>query len=104
MTETLLYVEEKIISNSECLEFYANSTDFITDEVLCLQGKRQGPCDGDGGDPLVINENGEWTLVGILSFFHKFDKCGRQPSATTFTRITPYLKWIAQTTNYQLRP
>lgn len=75
-------------------------------DVLCaitVDG-RQGACAGDGAAPLVINEFGEYTLVGFLSFLHSQNSCGRNPTPAGFTRITSHFDWIARQTGYNFRP
>lgn len=106
VSDFLMYSEGRIISNGACLGQYGNDQQLISPAIVCHQSfdSRQGACNGDGGAPLVINENGAWTLIGSLSFLHSRGSCGRQPSPAAFTRITSHFDWIARTTGYQFRP
>lgn len=85
---------------------YDNDQQLVSPAVLCSASFdfRQGPCNGDGGAPLVINEHGQWTLVGTLSFLHTRGSCGRQYAPSAFTRITSHFDWISRTANYVFRP
>ena len=58
----------------------------------------------DAGGPLVVNEFGTHTLVGLLSFVHEKGSCGRQAIPAAFTRITKHFQWIENVSGYQFRP
>lgn len=106
MSDYLFFSEQRIISNQDCLPYYDRDTQLISSAIICATSfdYRQGPCSGDGGAPLVINEFGSWTLIGTLSFLHSRGSCGRQFAPVAFTRLTAHLDWISRTANYQLRP
>lgn len=64
----------------------------------------EGPCNGDGGGPLFINEVGTCTQIGVFSFFHE---TGCETGCETgfgFVRITSYFDWITRTAGYSFRP
>lgn len=106
ISEYLFYSEQKVVSNRECLSHYDGDTQLISPSVVCALSYdiRRGPCNGDGGAPMVINEFGSWTLVGTLSFLHARGSCGRTVAPAAFTRLTSHLDWISRTANYHLRP
>lgn len=106
MSETLFYAEQRVIPNTACVGFFANDLQLITSKVICSLSvdMKQSACLGDAGAPLVTNEYGTSTLIGLLSFMHESGNCGQQPVPAVFTRITTHFDWIAQTTNYQFRP
>lgn len=81
-------------------------TELISDNVICAISinMRQGACINDAGGPLVVNEFGTNTLVGLLSFLHRTGNCGREVVPAVFTRITKYFDWITNVTGYQIRP
>lgn len=105
MSETLVYAEQRVIPNKACAGFFANTLQYITQKMICSNSvdMRQGACFGDDGAPLVINEYGTNTLIGLLSFMHTTDNCGRQPVPAVFTRITSHFDWIEKVTKYQFR-
>lgn len=103
MSERLRWVKEKIVSNNDCSRYYHQQ--MVKQETICALGwdsPWQGPCSGDGGSPLVINEFGTWTQIGVFSFFHDNGCESGHPSG--FVRITSYFDWIAKTAAYSFRP
>lgn len=108
MSDSLLFTKQLVISNQQCLSYYNNNAQLIRPTVLCSASVdiREAVCGGDGGGPLVINEYGTWTLVGILSFLHGDGSCARRPVPAVYTRLNvrAYTDWIRLTANYQFRP
>lgn len=106
MSEFLLFSEQQIISNTACAGYYGNDLEMISPQVMCALGMnlRQAACLGDAGAPLVINEFGTNTLIGLLSFVHEDRNCGQSVVPAVFTRITSHIDWIVQLTGYQIRP
>lgn len=106
VSDTLLFSEQRIIPNTACVGFYDNDLQLITSKVICSLSvdMRQGACPVDRAAPLVVNEFGSYTLIGIMSFMHRTGNCGQQPVPAVFTRITSHFDWIAQVTHYQFRP
>lgn len=89
-----------------CAAHFGNDLELVTDKVICALSVhvRQGACMNDGGAPLVVNEFGTNTLVGLLNFVHERGSCGRQATPAGFTRITKYHDWIEKVSGYQFRP
>lgn len=49
---------------------------------------------GDSGSPMtIINKNGQWTVVGLVSFGNK---CAQPGYPGVYTRISEYMEWIRQ--------
>jgi len=116
--EGILEANVTIISNQQCQEEmdnlkkkYGNQAkealpEGLTDAILCTKGiwnKKKsvftGPCDGDDGGPLFINQkinaNGYIegrTLVAINS--GSLGKCGRENFPAWWTRIASYSEWL----------
>jgi len=114
----ILEANVTIISNSQCEEEindlkskYGQEAaealpDGPTDAVLCTKGlwnKKKsvftGPCDGDDGGPLFINQkinaNGDIngrTIVAINS--GSLGKCGKENFPAWWTRIASYIDWL----------
>ncbi|XP_064097051.1 phenoloxidase-activating factor 3-like isoform X1 [Macrobrachium nipponense] len=70
----------------------------ITKKMMCAGYKKGGKdaCSGDSGGPMVVNENGIYTLVGIVSLG---EGCAEPNAPGIYTRVSKYLDWIAQNTN-----
>jgi secreted trypsin-like serine protease len=111
-------VDVNIISNEDCqIEMNglkkkygkeANEAlpDGLTPAILCTKGRWNkkknvftGPCDGDDGGPLYINQKinsdgdiEDRTLVAINS--GSLGKCGRENFPAWWTRIASYIDWL----------
>ncbi|XP_074600829.1 trypsin-1-like isoform X1 [Brevipalpus obovatus] len=93
--KTLHHVSLPIVDNHECIDMYmkAGYREHIPDTFICA-GLPQGgkdSCDGDSGGPLVIEENGQWFLVGIISWGIG---CALPNQPGVYTRISEYSEWI----------
>ncbi|KAG4066036.1 hypothetical protein HA402_001283 [Bradysia odoriphaga] len=103
MSERLQWVKVKVISNFDCGKSY--HPQMIKQETLCSIGwdnPWQGPCRGDGGGALALNEFGTWTQIGIFSFIHATGCDTGHPSG--YVRVTSYFDWIASVAGYAFRP
>ncbi|GFT80300.1 clotting factor B [Nephila pilipes] len=67
----------------------------ITASMLCAGAPNGGKdaCQGDSGGPLTTIQGGRHTQVGIVSFGYK---CGDKEYPGVYTKVAPYLSWIAQ--------
>lgn len=71
-SETLQKATIQIISNPEC-QVQVDSQLVIEDTMVCIASfpnstEPVDSCSGDEGGPLIIQENGETVLVGLISF------------------------------------
>nr|CAD7459492.1 unnamed protein product [Timema tahoe] len=121
-SELLYHVNVTVVPNKECT--------VTMPEKICTQGKnQQGICSmsstillkeklektvmmvdvmatstpvwlrGDSGGPLVIQDGGQYVQIGVVSFG---TRC-RTDAPNGYTRVSSFLKWIAEQTNIQLR-
>ncbi|GFX60017.1 clotting factor B [Trichonephila clavipes] len=67
----------------------------IIASMLCAGAPNGGKdaCQGDSGGPLATVQSGRHTQVGIVSFGYK---CGDKEYPGVYTKVAPYLTWIAQ--------
>jgi len=94
--KTLQVVDVPIIDNRQCEDWHASKgiNVIIYDEMMCA-GYRFGgrdSCQGDSGGPLMLQENGRWELIGIVSAGYSCAKPG-QPGI--YHRVSYTTDWIS---------
>ena len=65
---------------------------FKEGQWLCAGAEGRDACQGFGGAPLVIRENGVHTQIGIMSFGS--DNCGAIRVPSVYTSIAHFSQWI----------
>lgn len=105
-TKTLRQTTLKIINGDNiCSKFYQK---FDTSSLYCAYdvsaNGRTGPCTGDSGGSLFVNEGGKYFSYGILSFvFTGVDTDGRPKCLTEapsyYTKVPKYIDWMASKIN-----
>lgn len=99
LSDVLRYVNLSVLDNSGCSPFFGTA---ITPMKVCTSGaNRVGPCGGDSGGPVVIEENGQKVQIALVSFSVGFGCQLGWP--TVHTRVSRYLDWIASNTDVVLR-
>lgn len=48
---------------------------------------------GDSGGPMVVNENGRWTQIGVVSWGIG---CGKGQYPGVYSRVSSFLPWITK--------
>lgn len=99
LSDALRYVNLSILDNSGCTPFFGVA---VTAMKVCTSGQgRVGPCGGDSGGPVVVDDNGTKTQVGLVSFSVGFGCQLGWP--TVHTRTSKYLDWISANTDVTIR-
>ncbi|XP_053686115.1 transmembrane protease serine 9-like [Sabethes cyaneus] len=78
--------------NKNLKPFLHNSV--LNESHICAQSptyEKRDACRGDSGGPLITNLDGNWYLVGIVSFGLA---CGRTHFPGVYTRVNSYMDWI----------
>uniref|UniRef100_T1KUT5 Peptidase S1 domain-containing protein n=1 Tax=Tetranychus urticae TaxID=32264 RepID=T1KUT5_TETUR len=90
-----------VITNQECEMMYrrAGYLEEIPNIFICagMSSGGKDSCEGDSGGPLVIEENGQWNLIGIISWGIG---CALPNQPGVYTRITEFARWIHQIIAY----
>nr|XP_006207605.1 chymotrypsinogen B [Vicugna pacos] len=79
-----------IISNEDCKKYWGSK---ITDVMICAGASGVSSCMGDSGGPLVCQEDGGWTLVGIVSWGSSV--CSTSTPAV-YARVTVLIPWVQE--------
>lgn len=61
---------------------------------MCAGGEARDACQGFGGAPLVIKENGVYSQIGIMSFGS--ENCGGRSIPSVYTSIAHFIQWIRE--------
>ncbi|XP_014261431.1 chymotrypsin-2-like [Cimex lectularius] len=90
--KVLQYAKMELLPLYKCM-YYWNSLGIPVDSSqICTKYVGTASCNGDSGGPLVVMEqNGAYTQVGIVSFGVTLCESG---SPSVYTRVGAYLKWI----------
>ncbi|XP_016961686.1 serine proteinase stubble [Drosophila biarmipes] len=85
-------VDIPIWANSECARKYGRAAPGgIIESMICAGQAAKDSCSGDSGGPMIINDGGRYTQVGIVSWGIG---CGKGQYPGVYTRVTSLLPWI----------
>ncbi|XP_022220180.2 transmembrane protease serine 9 [Drosophila obscura] len=85
-------VDIPIWANAECARKYGRAAPGgIIDSMICAGQAAKDSCSGDSGGPMIINDGGRYTQVGIVSWGIG---CGKGQYPGVYTRVTSLLPWI----------
>ncbi|EDX05467.1 GD21783 [Drosophila simulans] len=84
-----------------CLRNYGStgaleSPNSIEGQWMCAGGEGKDVCQGFGGAPLFIQENGIFSQIGIMSFGS--DNCGGLRIPSVYTSVAHFSEWIHDNT------
>ncbi len=91
---TLRQAQVPLVTRDKCEEAYSGISRVTIGEEdqLCAGEGRTDSCTGDSGGPLLVQNNGRWTIVGITSFGVE---CARDDFPGVYTRVDNFLNWIS---------
>lgn len=106
-----------LVDDAQCLSRYNTGamTRYIASQMLCvledspsaiepddagdltpLDEEGEGVCNYDSGGPLQYREDGQWRVVGLVSFAPR-GNCASSDLPSVFTRVPAFLGWIEET-------
>jgi secreted trypsin-like serine protease len=98
----LRFTTVRVITNAVCQQTFGG---IIIASTVCGVGDpnpAQSTCNGDSGGPMIVNEGGTWTQIGVVSFVSSAG-CGvGAPSG--YVRTNSFLAWINTNTGIAIRP
>ncbi|KAJ2943994.1 hypothetical protein O0L34_g8318 [Tuta absoluta] len=84
------HVDVPFVKTQKCREQYT----FVNSGHICAGGERgKDSCKGDSGGPLMLQKDGVYTAVGIVST--SLPGCGVEGQVAVYTNVYQYLGWIA---------
>jgi len=91
-------VDVKFQSDAKCDATYPGLVDQYWHQGMCAGEESGGKdsCSGDSGGPLLLLENNEWYLTGIVSWGVG---CGQGGNFGVYNEVAYYLDWIEQRQN-----
>lgn len=82
------------MTNNRCKYDYPStwsSSFLINSDKICAASSKHPTCPGDSGGPMVILEDGAFTLIGVHS---SGLRCAQDAQPGVYSRVTSYLDWI----------
>ena len=86
-------VQVTVQTNAQCNSAYGGS---ITGNMICAADAGKDSCQGDSGGPMVVEENGKYAVVGVVSWGYG---CALPQYPGVYARVTSKLDWILQNTS-----
>merc|ERR1711962_1745049 len=85
-------VDIKVTSDEVCKAIYR-----VDSSNICAMAPGKNSCKGDSGGPLIVQENGKWTLVGVVNGGHS-KGCAAPGIPAVYGRVTEVMDWIHTST------
>lgn len=85
-------VNVPIWTNAACRAKYGYAAPGgIPDTMICAGQTSRDSCSGDSGGPLMINNEGHWLQIGVVSWGIG---CGQGQYPGVYTRVSSFMPWI----------
>lgn len=93
------YMDVPLVPWDQCLRVYGatgalDSPQSVEGQWLCAGGEAKDACQGFGGAPLVVKEQGIYKQVGIMSFGS--DNCGGPRIPSVYSAVSYFYSWIQE--------
>lgn len=103
LSDVLNYVLNPVMTNADCLAAWNGNTQLIQAQNICQSGDGgRSACNSDSGGPLTVQDNAESLQIGVVSFGSSGGCDDGTP--TVFARITYYLGWIEDNSDFVADP
>lgn len=97
MPNHLRFVNVTVISNKKCADEYSQVgfVEPLSSSFICsYEGNgEKDACEGDSGGPLVYLNDGQFNLIGTVSWGIG-SNCARKHQPTVYSRVTDFVDWI----------
>jgi len=98
--KTLQVVDVPMIENRQCEQWHRDKgiKVIIYDEMVCAGYYEGGKdsCQGDSGGPLMMEHEGRWTLIGLVSAGYS---CAKRGQPGIYHRVAHTTDWISHSVN-----
>lgn len=100
-SDLLRDVPVPMVDYSVCEAAYANSSSPTSTNMICAGYQEGGKdaCQGDSGGPLFVNNNGSYSLIGIVSYG---TGCALPEYYGVYTKVANYTAWIEANTGLDI--
>jgi len=89
--EQLMEVDVNTTTDTECKAAYSTSDYEITDSMICASNPGKDSCKGDSGGPLITDEGGYYSQIGVVSWG---DECAHPDYPGVYARVTSAERFI----------
>ncbi|KAL9703847.1 hypothetical protein quinque_007365 [Culex quinquefasciatus] len=92
-SEVKLKVSLDVMNHNRCVRVYKSADIRLRDTQLCAGGKKgEDTCGGDSGGPLIRQIEGNYHLIGVVSF--GATNCGTKGVPGVYTNVAMFVDWI----------
>ncbi|KAH8278706.1 hypothetical protein KR018_007539 [Drosophila ironensis] len=95
----LKMTDTDIITQQECRgNLSADNVRFVTSRTICASNsKASGPCNGDSGGGLMLQEQDVWMLRGVVSAGQRLSNRCDLTQPVIYTDLAKHIEWLLRT-------